>query len=954
MVIIEKKKGKTFAFFSLIIFIFLLIGMIGFVSASADCSLTTTYYHDRGDGYTEDTVANPPKKGEIIEDPVVYRSSDGNWQIYLSSEGYSTTQGGYGGPTWLPVFGDYDGDGLADFSVYSPSTSTFKVLASSIGYGELGATLGGPGYIPLFGNYDGDCNIPAGYRTLNPYQCTLVNGVWGDWSYGSWADVVGSTCGQDQACKQKQTRTNSRSCVTAASCGGTGCTAVGSTETATETGYVDCGTGGNYGCPFNAQYGAYGHCHVGVCMYDWYPDCDGDTFGNAASSPDPQVVRPSSGGTGCAHPKVLNNTDCNDNPSTGGASIYPGAVDICNGIDDNCENPTRIDEEGCITNAEWTDTQGNIIASLGVNKNDTVLMSIRGTNLLGKNIAISKIEKKTDNVWGQISSWLIHLFTGSSNTLSVPASSYSWIAEAGTFKFTANITKGSSIFIHSNVSNELVVWDSYNNSYPVAVITAPVNELNISNGTSIWFNQSSYDEDDLLKITWDFGDGTTKVITNYVNNPLLAGNSNYNASAAVNHNYSSSGRYIVTLTAAEMNANRGQSNSKEIFINVFSSGINVFPVILSPNNETAIQQRVVLFNASRSFVANCSLINIGSDIITSELTNKLYCKYIHRPGTKDISGYEIEMKWSINGDPVSIIRNGNWSSNYSEVVDFGEAFSKNGNHNLSLIMTYIAGPITVLQKADRDFKLKSLWKCYQESFSAYWWNEEALKVGNNCSFKEKELGDSCCPVGKICGPDGSCTGYASYCFQLKNKASCDLFVTHVPENSVNPSLCIAGPRYKSGDLYCSNVSSCFCKWDPISNKCGEGINYTKTCWKVNSTGDPDIVNTDYGECSWTTTEVIDNCNNSLDNMITKKKAVWISKDGITPQPAWCVNTEKSYQCVNTEKLPFFDNMGMIAVIVIIIAVYFYVLRRKKNILKNIEKNINSGLKNGHEKKQNKR
>jgi hypothetical protein len=40
-------------------------------------------------------------------------------------------------------------------------------------------------------------------------------------------------------------------------------------------------------------------------------------------------------------------TDCNDDPTKGGADIHPGAPETCNGIDDNCDG--RVDEEpnGC-------------------------------------------------------------------------------------------------------------------------------------------------------------------------------------------------------------------------------------------------------------------------------------------------------------------------------------------------------------------------------------------------------------------------------------------------------------------------------------------------------------------------------------------------------------------------------------------------------------------------------
>jgi hypothetical protein len=63
----------------------------------------------------------------------------------------------------------------------------------------------------------------------------------------------------------------------------------------------------------------------------YYKDADGDGYGN--------INRPR---LSCTKPAgfVTNSTDCNDN----NAAIHPGAVELCNGIDDNCDG--RIDE-GC-------------------------------------------------------------------------------------------------------------------------------------------------------------------------------------------------------------------------------------------------------------------------------------------------------------------------------------------------------------------------------------------------------------------------------------------------------------------------------------------------------------------------------------------------------------------------------------------------------------------------------
>jgi hypothetical protein len=79
----------------------------------------------------------------------------------------------------------------------------------------------------------------------------------------------------------------------------------------------------------------------------WYKDNDGDTYGN-----------PSISIMACTQPTgyVANSTDCNDN----NAAIKPGATELCNGIDDNCNG--QIDEN--LSGTTWYkdndgDTYGN-------------------------------------------------------------------------------------------------------------------------------------------------------------------------------------------------------------------------------------------------------------------------------------------------------------------------------------------------------------------------------------------------------------------------------------------------------------------------------------------------------------------------------------------------------------------------------------------------------------------
>jgi hypothetical protein len=73
----------------------------------------------------------------------------------------------------------------------------------------------------------------------------------------------------------------------------------------------------------------------GVCgcgepetLITFYRDADGDGFGDASNSTE-----------ACAAPRgyVANATDCND----GNASVHPGAAELCNGIDDDCNGQSE-------------------------------------------------------------------------------------------------------------------------------------------------------------------------------------------------------------------------------------------------------------------------------------------------------------------------------------------------------------------------------------------------------------------------------------------------------------------------------------------------------------------------------------------------------------------------------------------------------------------------------------
>jgi hypothetical protein len=77
----------------------------------------------------------------------------------------------------------------------------------------------------------------------------------------------------------------------------------------------------------------------------WYADSDGDGYGDPASS-----------ASACTAPSghVASATDCDD----GDPAVSPGASELCNGIDDDCDG--RVDEDDAVDASTWyADTDGD-------------------------------------------------------------------------------------------------------------------------------------------------------------------------------------------------------------------------------------------------------------------------------------------------------------------------------------------------------------------------------------------------------------------------------------------------------------------------------------------------------------------------------------------------------------------------------------------------------------------
>ena len=72
----------------------------------------------------------------------------------------------YGQPHWIPLAGDWNGDGISTIGVFNPSKSKFHLRdTNTTGIGEVIFSFGGPGSIPIAGDWDGD-----GIETIGVYD----------------------------------------------------------------------------------------------------------------------------------------------------------------------------------------------------------------------------------------------------------------------------------------------------------------------------------------------------------------------------------------------------------------------------------------------------------------------------------------------------------------------------------------------------------------------------------------------------------------------------------------------------------------------------------------------------------------------------------------------------------------------------------------------------------------
>lgn len=327
----------------------------------------------------------------------------------------------------------------------------------------------------------------------------------------------------------------------------------------------------------------------------------------------------------------------------------------------------------------------NIPLNGPVNKGDTVFLRFPGTNIEGKNITFNiELLNESNTVWYKPYTWFGgNTFWSSFNLIQGEPVQLFTISEQFSHRINSSI-ESENIY---RLSPILSVSDSLNSlNSPIARIDLPIEGLKSSIDFPINFTQSSEDEDDLLQIKWDFGDENNITFYNYSRYLNLTG-------ANTIHQYSHGGYYNVRLTAKEMTRLGQDEDYKTILI--FDRGINVIPIISSPENGSS-QGYLVRYNASQSYVVNCSESFKG--LLPPEEgfdTGIFGCKYILAPGAKEPTSGSVSIRWRELDSDGNELLNG-WSrgatvwneTNYNSSVVFPIVHKKPDTRRIRMEMIH--------------------------------------------------------------------------------------------------------------------------------------------------------------------------------------------------------------------------------------------------------------------------
>ncbi len=484
-----------------------------------------------------------------------------------------------------------------------------------------------------------------------------------------------------------------------------------------------------------------------------------------------------------------------------------------------------------------------------------------------------------------------------------------------------------------------VQQNNYSNTPPTIQIIKPILNQKSKIQSSISFEQIAKDEDDDLKITWNFGDGASETYSN-----CLTG-----TSCNATHSYSDSGTKAIIATAEEMT--RSQKNSKTTQILLYKSGVNLFPIITSPPPGTIIQgTQTINFNASSSFVAECSSVSCPGASCYN--VGDLQC--YDYPKTGIPSQYNLWFNWTFS-EGLELI--GNWTNNYNQVVEFTKTFYNAKRHWAKLKLGYEASPIQWSSDAYTDFEIiSSNPQCTIEDDASYWryWDAETgtlvtepvINEDANC-YNPNGQPTTCCPnnwgeciTDRLNSSFGKCAGLPApflcsdynaerYGGDLgRAETACENSNLEVAKRSIS--------RMVGKNNFCGSVQSkfdsstgqtcwwlitnCRCEWDSAEDQCVTEFSRTNS----NCQGGP---SSDTGTCTFNALSQTGNC--ETDDFTTYTwDAQWSGP--IDEQPPECTSQTKSFVCEQNIKLPFFTFFNFITTLIVIALIYGTLIIREEN------------------------
>lgn len=344
----------------------------------------------------------------------------------------------------------------------------------------------------------------------------------------------------------------------------------------------------------------------------------------------------------------------------------------CGSISDGCEDMLDCGTCGsgynCVDNiceevvqeptgdVSWTNMNDAVITT--ADKGDSVKLVFNRESIAGE---VNFTIKKKDDIL-----WIID------RTVDVQSTESTYIiwqpSDGGEYYFEVNYND------EEYTSNDLEVSSSEDNTAPTIRIIKPEDQSKYRINNNVEFELFVTDPDDELEVVLDVDDGQYNL-----------GDCRL-TSCDKDVSYTEHGVREIVASAKEVNRAGIAYNYTTLFI--YELGVNKMAIISEPErDEKVLGPGDVSFNANQSYIANCT----SDKCPGCEEVDGLWCYNLDKSGIG--TDYEIGLNWTFfnsNNVLIDSALTGNWSVNYSSVVEFDKWFFDIGKIIAKLRIGYAA------------------------------------------------------------------------------------------------------------------------------------------------------------------------------------------------------------------------------------------------------------------------